>query len=104
VSALSDLQVSLAFRDGVVLAFSGELDTSVVAIVTNVLETIVADAALPRNLVIDLREVEAIDADANTALEKARRYARRRGFRVDVRPSHEQGGNRHAEQVSQREE
>ena len=89
---MSDLQVTLRFEGGVVLAFSGELDGTVVGVVTNVLDTIVGDGALPRNLVIDLREVDVIDAAAADALDQAHRFARRRGFRVDIRPRPEPGG------------
>jgi anti-anti-sigma regulatory factor len=83
---VSDLHVTLAFDEGVVLAFSGELDSRVVTIVTNVLETIVYDVT-PRKLVIDLRDVDAIEADAAAAIEAAHQLARRRGYRVDVRSS-----------------
>ena len=88
---MSDLHVSVAFDDGVVLALSGRLDRTLESIVDNVLDTMAADGALRRRLVIDLRDGPPDDEDATIALDGALRSARRRGFRVDVRPGLTEG-------------
>jgi anti-anti-sigma regulatory factor len=82
---VSDLNVVVAFHDGITLDLSGTVDHSLEAIVTNILDTLAADGEVRRRLVIDLRDVAVVDDVAVRALERADRCARRRGFRVDLR-------------------